>query len=126
MTHDLHRLWLRTAAVVFGAFGPVCFFGTMEPTLESARWSLDLLSWPPDGATTWEHPDTRLLSALAGGFRVGWEVLVRGLAALVCDAAPEAVRRCVLSGVLAWFVLSARAPSRRAIRPTRSSTSSSC
>lgn len=105
MTHDFHRLWLRVTAIVIGGFGPVLFLGTMEPTLEPARWTLDLLSWPPDGATTWEHPDTRFLSALAGGFLVGWGGLIWGLAAQAYDAAPEAVRRSVLSGLLAWFVL---------------------
>ena len=87
--------------------------------------SLDLLSWPPDGATTWEHPDTRLLSALAGGFRVGlgspgpgpsppWSATRR----------PRPCARCVLSGGSgSGSFCQARAPSRRAIRPTRSSTS---
>ena len=36
----------------------------MAATREPARLTLDLLSWPIDGATTFTHPDTRFLSAL--------------------------------------------------------------
>jgi hypothetical protein len=105
MTPAFHKLWLKITAVVVGSFGPVFFLGTMEPTLEPARWSLDLLSWPLDGATTYEHPDTRFLSALTGGFLFGWGVTVWCLASWVYDTAPEGVRKSVLTGLLAWFVL---------------------
>ena len=105
MSHTLHRAWLRVTAIVIGAFGPVFALGTMEATLEPARWTMDLLAWPPDGATTWDHAETRFLSALTGGFLFGWGVMVWTLASRVYDHAPEAVRRCVLSGLLAWFAL---------------------
>jgi hypothetical protein len=105
MTPAFHKLWLKVTAVVVGSFGPIFFLGTMESTLEPARWSLDLLSWPLDGATTYEHPDTRFLSALTGGFLFGWGVTVWCLSSWVYDAAPEGVRKSVLAGLLAWFVL---------------------
>lgn len=104
-TIGIHKLWLKVAAVVVGSFGPIFFLGTMEATLEPARWSLDLLAWPPDGGTTWEHPDTRFLSALTGGFLFGWGVTIWMLSGAVFDAAPEGVRRAVMTGLLAWFVL---------------------
>lgn len=100
-----HKFWLKVTAVVVGAFGPVFFLGTMAATAEPARLTLDLLSWPIDGATTWTHPDTRFLSALTGGFLFGWGVMIWGLSVRVYDHAPELVRRSVLTGVLAWFVL---------------------
>lgn len=105
MTPEAHKLWLKIAAVLIGGFGPVFFFGTMEHTLEPARWSLDVLSWPLDGATTYEHGDTRFLSALTGGFLFGWGVTIWCLALWVYDAVPEGVRKSFLAGVLAWFVL---------------------
>jgi len=105
MTHSFHKLWLKITAVVVGSFGPVFFLGTMAQTLEPARWSLDLLSWPIDGGTTYASPDTRFLSALTGGFLLGWGVMIWCLSTWVYDLAPEPVRKTVLAGVLAWFVL---------------------
>ena len=66
MSRRFHKLWLKFTAVVVGSFGPVFFLGTMVPTLEPARFTLDLLSWPLDGATIYDSPDTRFLSALTG------------------------------------------------------------
>jgi hypothetical protein len=105
VTPRIHKLWLKVAAVVVGSFGPVFFLGTMGPTLEPARLTLDILSWPPDGATTWASPDTRFLSALTGGFLLGWGATLWLLSAWVYDAAPEAVRRAVVAGLLCWFFL---------------------
>ncbi len=105
MSHQFHKFWLKITAIVIGAFGPIFFLGTMAPTLEPARLTLDILSWPLDGATTYASPDTRFLSALTGGFLFGWGVMIWCLSTWVYDAAPEAVRRTVLAGVLAWFVL---------------------
>jgi hypothetical protein len=105
MTHRMHKLWLKITAVVVGSFAPVFFLGTMAQTSEPARLTLDLLSWPIDGATTYASPDTHFLSALTGGFLLGWGVMIWCLSVWVYDAAPEAVRRTVLAGTLAWFVL---------------------
>jgi hypothetical protein len=102
-THAAHRRWLLLTAVVIGSFGPVFMLGAIEPTIGPARLTLDLLSWPIDGATTYRDPDTRFLSALTGGFLTGWGVMVWCLAAWVYDHAPEAVRRTVLAGLCAWF-----------------------
>jgi hypothetical protein len=105
MSHEFHKLWLKITAVVVGSFGPVFFLGTMESTSELARWTLDLLSWPVDGGTTYQSPDTRFLSALTGGFLFGWGVTIWFLSSNVYDIAPEPVRKSVLTGILAWFVL---------------------
>jgi len=61
-THSYHKFWLKVTAVVVGSFAPVFFLGTMEPTMEPARFTLDILSWPLDGATTYTSPDTRFLT----------------------------------------------------------------
>ena len=105
MSRKLHRLWLKIAAVVVGSFGPIFFLGTMPESLEPARWTLDLLSWPIDGATTYASPDTRFLSALTGGFLFGWGVTIWCLSIWVYDLAPEGVRRAVVTGICSWFVL---------------------
>ncbi|GAB5554741.1 MAG: hypothetical protein Sapg2KO_43320 [Saprospiraceae bacterium] len=77
----------------------------MEATLEPARWTLDLLSWPIDGATSYTSPDTQFLSALTGGFLLGWGVMIWLLSSWVYDHTPEAVRKTVLIGLLSWFFL---------------------
>ncbi|MEO1713126.1 MAG: hypothetical protein AAFU60_07305 [Bacteroidota bacterium] len=103
-THAFHKSWLKVTAFVVGSFGPVFFLGTMEGTLEPARLTLDLLSWPIDGATTYASPDVRFLSALAGGFLVGWGLMIWLLSSWVYDLAAEPVRKAVLFGLLAWFI----------------------
>ena len=100
-----HKSWLAVTAVLVGSFGPVFALGTMESTSEPARWSLDLLSWPLDHAESYASPTLRFLSALTGGFLFGWGVMIACLRAWVYDAAPEGVRRAVVVGLLAWFVL---------------------
>ena len=105
MSHQWHRRWLKFSACVVGSFGPVFFLGSMLSTREPARFTLDMLSWPIDGTTTFADPDTRFLSALAGGFLCGWAVLIWHLADKVYDIAPELIRRRVLAGFLAWFVV---------------------
>jgi hypothetical protein len=104
-SHKLHKAWLKVTAVIVGSFGPVFFLGSMLATSEPARLTLDTLSWPLDGVQTYASPETRFLSALTGGFLMGWGVMIWGLSVWVYDAAPNAVRKSVLTGLLAWFVL---------------------
>lgn len=105
MSQQFYKFWLKVTAVVVGSFGPVFFLGTMLPASEPARWTLDLLSWPLDGGQSYASPDTRFLSALTGGFLLGWGVMIWCVSVWVYDSAPEAVRRAVLAGLLAWFFL---------------------
>ncbi len=104
-SQKFNKFWLKITAIVVGSFGPIFFLGTMGPTLEPARLTLDLLSWPIDGVTTYNSPDTRFLSALTGGFLFGWGVMIWCLSIWVYDKAPEQVRKTVVTGVLCWFLL---------------------
>lgn len=76
MSHDAHKAWLKVTAFVIASFAPILFLATMDPFTEPARWTLDLLLWPLDGAQTYEHANTRFLSALLGGFLLGWGVTI--------------------------------------------------
>lgn len=105
MTQKFHKFWLKITAFVIWSFGPIFFLGTMEATSEPARLTLDLLSWPIDGASSYASPDTQFLSALTGGFLMGWGVTVWALSQWVYDKAPEEVRKVVLIGLLSWFFL---------------------
>lgn len=104
-TFKFHKFWLKITAIVVGSFGPIFFLGTMIDTAEPARWTLDFLSWPVDGLQVYDAPTTRFLSALTGGFLFGWGVMIWCLSEMVYDKAPEMVRRSVITGLLAWFVL---------------------
>ncbi|MDX2302284.1 MAG: hypothetical protein NW226_05755 [Microscillaceae bacterium] len=105
LTHKFHKFWLKVTAFVVGSFAPVFFLGTMISTSEPARLTLDLLSWPIDGLTTYDSPDTHFLSALTGGFLLGWGVMIWCMGIWIYDKAPEAVRKTVLLGILSWFFL---------------------
>lgn len=100
-----HKTYLKISAVLVMLFGPVFFLGTMDATVEPIRFSADVLAWPIDGAQTYDHPDTRFVGALAGGFLFGWGLLIWMLSGKPYDVAPDAIRRAVVTGFLAWFVL---------------------
>ena len=104
-TQQFHQFYLKITAIVVGSFGPVFFLGTMLATSEPARWTLDFLAWPLDGMQDYSAPTTRFLSALTGGFLLGWGVMIWCLSSWVYQHAPEAVRKSVLVGTLAWFLL---------------------
>ncbi|MBL8773268.1 MAG: hypothetical protein JNK30_17935 [Phenylobacterium sp.] len=104
MSRKQHKAWLKVTAVVVAIGGPIFSLGAVPGMTEPARLTLDILSWPLDGATTYASADTRFLSALTGGFLLGWGVMIWRLVDLAYDAAPEAVRRAVVSGLVAWFL----------------------
>lgn len=102
---SFHRFYLKVTALVIGSFGPVFFLGTMMGTSAPAEWTLDLLKWPLDGEQAFTDSTTRFLSALTGGFLLGWGILVWCLSAWVYPLAPEGVRKSVLISVVSWFLL---------------------
>lgn len=105
MTPTVHKNWLIVTAIVIGIFGPVFALGTTLATSGPAQFTLDVLAWPIDGTQNYDAATTRFLSALTGGFLLGWGVTVLCLRQWVFDAAPEGVRRAVLVGLIGWFVL---------------------
>lgn len=105
MTRRAHRSWLVVTAVVVGAFGPVFSLATREATSAPARWTLELLNGPGGDLETFADGTAQFLTALTGGFLLGWGVMIFGLRTWVYDVAPEGVRKAVLAGLLAWFVL---------------------
>jgi hypothetical protein len=105
MTHKFHKFWLKITAIIVGSFGPVFFFGTMNATKEPARLTLDILSWPLNDSSTFTSSDTKFLSALTGGFLLGWGIMIWLLSTWVYDKAQNEVRKTVLISLLAWFFL---------------------
>ena len=104
-SRSAHKRWLLVTGIVVGSFGPVFSLGTQAATDEAARWSLDLLAWPLDGAEQYVDGAMRFLTALTGGFLFGWGVMILALRQWVYDAAPDQTRRAVLVGLVAWCVL---------------------
>ncbi|MCA6362212.1 MAG: hypothetical protein IM638_04195 [Bacteroidetes bacterium] len=105
MTQQFHKFWLLISAFVVASFAPVFFLGTMAETSEPARFTLDFLSHPIDGVQRYDAPTTRFLSALTGGFLLGWGATIWFLRKWVYDKAPDEVRKAVVAGICAWFVL---------------------
>ncbi len=105
MSREFHRFWLKVTAIIVGSFGPVFFLGAMIPTSAPARLTLDLLGWRLNHPTNFDAVDTRFLSALTGGFLLGWGVMTWCLSSWVYSMAPEPVRRTVVTSLLAWFCL---------------------
>ena len=91
--------------MLIGFGGPLLTLATLPCCAEPARWGLDLLSFPLDGFPPYAAREMRFLSALTGGFLVGWGMLVWCLALWVYDAAPEATRRCIVISTCAWFTV---------------------
>ncbi|WP_299729446.1 hypothetical protein [uncultured Tateyamaria sp.] len=104
-TQATHKMWLKVSAVLIAGFGPLLTLATMPALNEPARWTLDLLTWPLDGFPSYAAPEIWFLSALTGGFLVGWGVMVWCLSIWVHDHAPEQVRKALVVSALCWFVL---------------------
>jgi hypothetical protein len=105
MSQTFHRFWMKITAIIVGSFGPVFFLGAMVPTSAPARLTLDLLGWRLDHPSNFDAVDTRFLSAVTGGFLLGWGVMIWCLSSWVYPLAPNPVRRTVLASLLAWFCL---------------------
>ena len=104
-TKTFHKVWLKISAAIIAGFAPFLFLGTMPALNEPARWGLDLLSWPLDGFPSYQSQEMWFLSALTGGFLLGWGVMVWCLSIWVYDDAPEGVQKTLLVSTLSWFVL---------------------
>ena len=100
----LHKTWLLVSSAVILGLAPVFFLATLPQGAGLATAMIDLADWPLDGGSVLEGSAIRFVSALSSGFMVGWGITVLLLALWVYDQAPEAVRRTVLTGILAWFV----------------------
>ncbi len=106
MTRSFHRKWLKFTAILVMSFGPIFALGSFLPFAEPARVTMDILGWTLfEGTQSFDHPTTQFLSALAGGFLIGWGAMIWGLTGRVYDAAPNAVRKAVISGMLFWFAV---------------------
>ena len=103
-THKFYTQYLKVTGFLVACFGPICFLATMPEYAEPERWTLGLLSYPIDGRESMNDTTARLLSAVLGGFLLGYGVTIWKLSA-VYSKAPELIRKTVVTGLCAWFVL---------------------
>ncbi len=103
-SHSFHKKWMKFCAIVVIGFGPAFLLGSFLPTAEPTRIIMDILGWTFWGGQSFDAPTTRFVSALAGGFLIGWGVLVWQLATHLHDLAPEVARKAVVFSFLCWFV----------------------
>ncbi|MBY5931632.1 hypothetical protein KUV51_01370 [Tateyamaria omphalii] len=105
MTQDFQKFWLKITALVIGGFAPVMLLGTMTATSAPLQFTMDVLGMPLDGLPLYGDDASRFLAAIMGGLMLGWGATIWCLQAWVYDAAPEGVRRTVVTGLCLWFVL---------------------
>jgi hypothetical protein len=105
MTHTTRQKWLKIAAIIVIAFGPVISLAAHPATALLNGLFVDLAFWPFDGAPTMDAPATRLLSAIGGGLTMGWGVMIYLVASMLYPREPELGRSIILSSVVTWFVV---------------------
>jgi hypothetical protein len=104
MTANLAQTWLKTASAVLIGFGVVIAMSAHPALAGVTRLLLDLVFWPVDGAQSLASPETRLLSAIAGGMMIGWGVMFWLIAARLYPVDPELARTIILASIVVWFV----------------------
>lgn len=103
-TQSFHKKYLKISGFLVASFGPICFLGTIPETAEAGRLTLDILSWPLDGRESLTDGTAKLLSALLGGFLLGYGVTIWQLSKAY-DKAPDIIRKVVVTGLCSWFIL---------------------
>ena len=103
-TQKFQKKYLKISGFLVASFGPICFLGTMPETAEAGRFTLDILSWPLDGRESLADGTAKLLSALLGGFLLGYGVTIWQLSKAY-DKAPNIIRKVVVTGLCSWFIL---------------------
>jgi hypothetical protein len=105
MTETTREQWLKLAAIIVIAFGPVVSLAAHPVTAGLNGLFVDLTFWPLDGGPAMDAPATRLLSAIGGGLTMGWGVMIYLVAAKLYRREPELARSIILASVVTWFLV---------------------
>ncbi len=96
---------LKAASALIIGFGLITVSAAAPATAGLARFFIDLIFWPVDGAQTLAAPETRLLCAIAGGLMTGWGAMLWLTAARLYAQAPELAGTMIMVSLGAWFIV---------------------
>lgn len=96
---------LKAASALIIGFGIITVSATAPATAGLARFLIDMIFWPIDGAQTLGAPETRLLCAIAGGLMTGWGAMLWLAATRLYPQAPDLAGTMIMVSLGAWFVV---------------------
>jgi hypothetical protein len=105
MTAFATEKWLKIAAIIVIAFGPVISLAAHPATAGLNGLFVDLAFWPFDSSPAMDAQATRLMSAIGGGLTMGWGVMLYLVASRLYAKEPELARSIILSSIVTWFVV---------------------
>ncbi|NJM34621.1 MAG: hypothetical protein HC850_07810 [Rhodomicrobium sp.] len=105
MTLQSTAAWLKTASILVMGFGIAFAAGAHPSTDLIARFFIDLVFWPIDGAQSLASPEARLLCAISGGLTFGLGAMLWLIAARLFPHNHDLARSIMIWGVGSWFVV---------------------
>lgn len=97
--------WLKAASALIVGFGIITVSATIPAAAGLARFLIDMIFWPIDGAQTLAAPETRLLCAIAGGLMTGWGAMLWLAATRLYPQAPELAGTMIMVSLATWFIV---------------------
>jgi hypothetical protein len=105
MTQETTILWLKIGSALTIFFGVFVATAAVPAISGMMQFSADLIFFPLDGLQDVTAPETRLVSAIAGGVMFGWGLMMWMLATRLYPKDPALAGSIILTSIVAWFVL---------------------
>jgi hypothetical protein len=102
---SMSSVWLQIASGVTVIFGVISAMASLPATQAVWLFLFDLLKWPVDGNPGGFDSTARALNAVLGGVMVGWGTLMALLVRSFYKDHDVLLRRLMLIGIAAWFVI---------------------
>ena len=95
---------IKIAAGITIFFGLLTALSAWPPMNWAYEMFVDLVIWPADDFQRPLSAETRLTQAIMGGIFTGFGVVWWSASGALLKAAPQATRRMLMLGAVAWFV----------------------
>ncbi|MEM7180043.1 MAG: hypothetical protein AAF518_03965 [Spirochaetota bacterium] len=105
MSKKFYTNWLQIDCILTILVGLTSFAASRPTGMQPWVLLFDLLAWPLDGNPAGFTRIGFALNAVLGGVMVGWGVTMFLLARWVLPNGNEPVRKGILVGILAWYVV---------------------